>query len=80
MFHEKRASRFRLPRQIRAGEQMVRAIQRDADVGDRPFNRQLLHYVKLGIKHARECEEKSQGVPPGHREKRRVTKKHGGKL
>lgn len=62
----KRTERFRVPKQIRADENLVRTIQFSADRNNRDFSRQLFHYVTLGILHEKECDGKSQEVTKRH--------------
>jgi hypothetical protein len=50
MFEGKRTSRFRVPKQIRADEEMVKAIYRLADEDCRDPNREILYLLTLGIK------------------------------
>jgi len=67
MWNGKRISRFRVPKQLRADERMVREIQRAADRNDRPWAHQLFHFARLGIIHAKKCEGKSHVGTRSHR-------------
>jgi hypothetical protein len=67
MWNGKRISRFRVPKQLRADERLVREIQEWADRDNRDFSRQLFHFVSLGIIHSKKCERKSHSVTRRHR-------------
>jgi hypothetical protein len=59
MWNGKRISRFRVPKQLRADERMVREIQLAAERDNRDWPHQLFHYVSLGIIHDKKCKGKS---------------------
>lgn len=73
MFTGKRIARFRLPKQLRADEVMVRTISLLAAEDCRDFSRELLYLLGLGILHRQQCGGKSQegtfrpiSVTPSH--------------
>ena len=75
MFTGKRISRFRIPKQLRADELMVRTISLLAAEDCRDFGRELLFLLGMGIEHRQHCAGKAQ---EGTFRPLEVTVSHGG--
>lgn len=69
-FNAKRTSRFRVPAQIRADEEMVKTVAQSAETNRRTPGQQILWYVEMGMLHEQQCLLKAQGVTRSHGRKK----------